>query len=68
MLENGMTEAECFDLHDVYTLKLDPTEKARIEKLEIFDEFEEWELLQSHYCICLGKRIKDAERAAQIKI
>ena len=64
MLEVGsMTEAECYDLHDVYTLKLEATEKARIEKLEIFDEFEEWELLQSHYCICLGKRIADSVKA-----
>ena len=31
-------------------------EKTRIEKLELFDEFEEWDLLQSHYCICLAAR------------
>jgi hypothetical protein len=41
----NMNEAECLDLHDVYCQRLDQKEKQRIEKLEIFDEFEEWELL-----------------------
>jgi tRNA wybutosine-synthesizing protein 4 len=44
----------------VYGLKLDTAERARIEKLEIFDEFEEWDLLQSHYCLALGKRFADS--------
>lgn len=37
---------------------LDPALLRRIERLEIFDEFEEWDLIQSHYCIALG--VKDA--------
>ncbi len=41
----GMTSAECFNMSEIYTKKLDPEERKRIEKLEIFDEFEEWELL-----------------------
>ena len=44
-------------MSEIYAKKLDQTEKKRIEKLEIFDEFEEWELLQKHYCLCLGKRL-----------
>ena len=36
-------------------------ERTRVEKIEMFDEFEEWELLQSHYCICLGIRMKSLE-------
>lgn len=46
-------------MNEVYYKKLDQNERSRIEKLEIFDEFEEWELLQNHYCLCLGKRIND---------
>ena len=49
-----MTTAECFNMSVVYMSKLDKVERLRIEKIEIFDEFEEWELLQSHYCLCLG--------------
>lgn len=57
----GMTSSECYDMSQIYAKTLDQQEKARIEKLEIFDEFEEWELLQKHYCLCLGKRIEDPE-------
>jgi tRNA wybutosine-synthesizing protein 4 len=55
----GMTDAECYSMSVVYSSKLDAGERLRIEKLEIFDEFEEWYLLQSHYCLCLGKRVGD---------
>jgi hypothetical protein len=41
----GMTNAECFNMNAIYSSKLDATERHRIEKIEIFDEFEEWELL-----------------------
>jgi hypothetical protein len=40
-----MTSAECYNMSQVYAKKLDQTERLRIDKLEIFDEFEEWELL-----------------------
>lgn len=57
----SMTFAECYNMSVVYSKRLDTTERLRIEKLEIFDEFEEWELLSKHYCFCLGKRIQDPE-------
>lgn len=41
--------------------KLDLAALRRIQRLEIFDEFEEWDLIQSHYCIALG--IKDEQGA-----
>ena len=53
-------EVECFSMDHVYQNKLDQQEKARIEKLELFDEFEEWTLLQSHYCLCFAKRVATA--------
>ena len=68
MKDSGYTEAECVNMISVYNKRLDQVERARIEKLEIFDEFEEWELLQSHYCLCLGKRIAKPDVSAQIKI
>jgi hypothetical protein len=39
----------------VYRDALDPLDKARCERLELFDEFEEWHLIQEHYCIALGR-------------
>lgn len=68
MLEMGFTEAECFNMNEVYYKKLDQNERNRIEKLEIFDEFEEWDLLQNHYCLCLGKKIKEQEISSLISI
>jgi hypothetical protein len=35
---------------------IDQVEKDRVAKLEIFDEFEEWNLLMSHYCLVVAKR------------
>eukprot|EP00350_Pseudokeronopsis_sp_OXSARD2_P000811 CAMPEP_0170547666 /NCGR_PEP_ID=MMETSP0211-20121228/6043_1 /TAXON_ID=311385 /ORGANISM="Pseudokeronopsis sp., Strain OXSARD2" /LENGTH=74 /DNA_ID=CAMNT_0010852815 /DNA_START=653 /DNA_END=877 /DNA_ORIENTATION=- len=40
-----MTEAECHSMNEVYSKLLNKEEKSKIEKLEMFDEFEEWELL-----------------------
>lgn len=58
----GMTVAECYNMSVVYGRKLDAAERARIEKLEIFDEYEEWDLLSSHYCVSLGRRfVKDED-------
>lgn len=53
--EGHTVVAECYPMNTVYDQKLDPSEKAKIVQLEMFDEFEEWVLLQSHYCLCLGK-------------
>jgi tRNA wybutosine-synthesizing protein 4 len=43
----------------VHNSFLDDEERRRIEKIEMFDEFEEWELLQSHYCITIGSKFTD---------
>jgi len=43
----------------VHSGRLDEAERIRVEKLELFDEFEEWDLLQSHYCICIGAKFRD---------
>ncbi|KAK9815129.1 hypothetical protein WJX73_008299 [Symbiochloris irregularis] len=55
---NGWSRATATDLDTVYRHHIDPAEKRRIERLEIFDEFEEWHLIQEHYCITIG--INDA--------
>ena len=31
-----------------------PQDKARVERLELFDEFEEWHMIQDHYCIVVA--------------
>jgi tRNA wybutosine-synthesizing protein 4 len=56
---NSKVKAECLPLNKIYNSKLNlQGERTRIEKIEMFDEFEEWELLQSHYCVCLAVRMR----------
>jgi hypothetical protein len=38
----------------VFTNLIPITEKNRINRIEMLDEVEEWEMLMSHYCISLG--------------
>jgi hypothetical protein len=64
----GMANSECHNMCTVYSTKLERTERLRIEKIEIFDEFEEWELLQSHYCLCLGSKIADPDLSKLLHI
>jgi hypothetical protein len=47
VLQNkGEVNAECLPMTLIYRDKLNEAgEKTRIEKLELFDEFEEWDLL-----------------------
>ena len=51
---NAWSRAEAYDMNTIYSEKLDPVERARIERIEWFDEFEEWRLIMGHYCISLG--------------
>ena len=60
---------EALTMNKIYQQKLnDEGEKARIERLEMLDEFEEWELLQSHYCItvAVGSSIEGDETQLRI--
>ena len=41
----GTNHVECETMDQVYREKLDTEERKRIEKIELFDEFEEWVLL-----------------------
>lgn len=42
MKDVGFKETECINMNEAYYKRFDQTERARIEKIEIFDEFEEW--------------------------
>jgi len=50
-----LLRCESLSMSQIYAEKLnDQGERSRIEGLEMFDEFEEWQLLQGHYCITLA--------------
>jgi tRNA wybutosine-synthesizing protein 4 len=50
-LDQGWQNAVAWDMQRVYTKFIDPHERRRIERLELFDEFEEWHMMQEHYCV-----------------
>lgn len=58
--KNMKVDVEGHTMTTVYNQLLGKADKARIERIEIFDEFEEWDMLQSHYCLCLGKKFQEA--------
>jgi tRNA wybutosine-synthesizing protein 4 len=47
----GWTVARALDMNDVYRFYLPEDDVRRIERLELWDEFEEWNMIQAHYCI-----------------
>lgn len=53
----GWQRALAMDMDAIYHQQLDPIDRGRIERLEIFDEFEEWNIMQAHYCVAYG--VKD---------
>lgn len=61
--DNGWKHADARDMATVYRTHLDPADRLRAERLEIFDEFEEWNMIQEHYCIALGINDRDGTLA-----
>jgi hypothetical protein len=61
-LELGYSHASVWDMNDVYYRLLPQNEVARIERLELFDEVEEWHLMSAHYCIAIA--VNDPEETS----
>ncbi|CAH3145646.1 unnamed protein product, partial [Porites lobata] len=53
-LNEGWPVVECPTLNYIYYDTLPAEEKARVEEVEPFDEFEEWHLVCSHYIILVA--------------
>ncbi|KAK1931220.1 Leucine carboxyl methyltransferase 1 [Phytophthora citrophthora] len=62
--EHNYEVAQCWDMNKIYYHYLDPTERTKRERLEIFDELEEFHLLQAHYCVVVASK-KVSTLAAQ---
>ncbi|GFR41708.1 hypothetical protein Agub_g2458 [Astrephomene gubernaculifera] len=59
LLRNGWGWADARDMDELYRRFLAAGERARVERLELFDELEEWHMIQEHYCIALGRNNRD---------
>lgn len=52
--ELGYATCTVCDMNDVYYRLLPRAEVARVERLELFDEVEEWHLMSAHYCVAVA--------------
>ncbi|KAL5150590.1 Leucine carboxyl methyltransferase 1 [Glycine soja] len=50
-LDQGWQKSVAWDMLRIYNDFIDAPERHRIERLELFDEFEEWYMMQEHYCV-----------------
>ncbi|XP_040991325.1 leucine carboxyl methyltransferase 1 homolog [Juglans microcarpa x Juglans regia] len=57
-LDQGWQRAAAWDMLRIYSDFIEAQERRRIERLELFDEFEEWHMMQEHYCVAYA--INDA--------
>ncbi|CEP10343.1 hypothetical protein [Parasitella parasitica] len=55
----GWQNVKAVDINTIHDKYLDRSEIARMSKLEILDELEEWQLLSAHYCVALAVRSSD---------
>ncbi|KAJ6851557.1 tRNA wybutosine-synthesizing protein 4 [Iris pallida] len=51
-LEQGWQRAVAWDMMKIYNDFIEPNERRRIERLELFDEFEEWYMMQARTLLC----------------
>ncbi|KJE93325.1 hypothetical protein CAOG_08757 [Capsaspora owczarzaki ATCC 30864] len=49
-LSNGFAHAHALDMIEVYSAVVQGAERTRIERIERFDEMEEWDIMLRHYC------------------
>lgn len=65
-LSLGWERADALDMNDVYNHFIDKDVRDKAARLEIFDEMEEWNLIQGHYCIvCAVKEGQDSAHLFQ---
>ncbi|XP_033843088.1 tRNA wybutosine-synthesizing protein 4 [Periophthalmus magnuspinnatus] len=62
LLDNGWEQCVCLDMNCFYFGLVPEAERSKIEKLEPFDEYEEWHQKCSHYFILAASRGAPAAR------
>uniref|UniRef100_A0A6B2LBH7 Leucine carboxyl methyltransferase 1 n=1 Tax=Arcella intermedia TaxID=1963864 RepID=A0A6B2LBH7_9EUKA len=68
MMDLGYPTVEGLNMNEIFTHLLDQKENQRVSRLEIFDEFEEWYLIQAHYCIILAIQEKQDKKLASVTL
>jgi hypothetical protein len=57
-IDGGYLCAVCHSMNSIWN-GIPDTEKIRVQRLEIFDELEEWELLMGHYCLLIASKSQE---------
>ena len=60
-LAEGYHTVDALTMKDIYYNKINQNELKRIHKLEWIDEFEEFDLIMSHYFISIAKKMKNEQ-------
>lgn len=55
-LDHGFHYSDSQDLYNLYYNFIPKEEIQRISRLEFFDEYEEWFLMQTHYCVTVASQ------------
>ena len=58
--KTGSNQVEVYNMLNLYNKVIIKEEKVRIEKIEMMDEFEEWNLIQNHYCFGIALKTSDS--------
>ncbi|ETI47654.1 hypothetical protein L917_07818 [Phytophthora nicotianae] len=66
--EHKYEVAQCWDMNKIYYHYLNPAERVKREKLEIFDELEEFHLLQAHYCVVVASKKSSTPSARALSL
>eukprot|EP01041_Mallomonas_annulata_P006653 gene6653-13470_t len=61
-LHTGWDQAHSIDMLIAYETMIPQDKKREIQRIEIFDEIEEWELLMSHYCITVAIKCSELQK------
>jgi len=65
-LQRGWDKCSVADMKEVYDKHLDRKDVERIHRLELLDEFEEWNLIQAHYFLLVATRAPASAEAPEV--
>ena len=61
---SGFQDVQCWDMNDIYYFYIDTRDRERQSQLELFDELEEYHLLQAHYCFIVAINVRRRESSS----
>lgn len=63
----GWSASKSCNMLTVYKSIIPQSERTMIEKIELFDEIEEWQLLMSHYAMSIAVNCRNKDPSTYLK-